>query len=60
MARQARWHGEARHRAVPARPDGHIYLIVLVESDLVITRVAIKKGQELAAGCGINDLVYAR
>jgi hypothetical protein len=35
-------------------------LIILVESDLVITRVAIEKGQQLTAGCGINDFVYAR
>jgi hypothetical protein len=27
---------------------------------LVITRVAIKKGQQLTAGCGIKDFVYAR
>jgi hypothetical protein len=40
--------------------EGCLDLIVLVESDLVITRVAIEKGQQLAAGCGINDLVYAR
>jgi hypothetical protein len=38
---------------------GRLNLIVLVESNLVITRVAIKEGQQLAAGCGINDFVYA-
>jgi hypothetical protein len=42
------------------RNEGRLDLIILVESDLVITRVAIKKRQELAAGCGINDFVYAR
>jgi hypothetical protein len=35
-------------------------LIILVESDLVITRVAIEKGQQLTAGYRINDFVYAR
>jgi hypothetical protein len=40
--------------------EGCFDLIILVESDLVITRVAIEKGQQLAAGCGINDFVYAR
>jgi hypothetical protein len=40
--------------------EGHLDLIVLVQSDLVITRVAIKKGQQLTAGCGINDFIYAR
>jgi hypothetical protein len=40
--------------------EGRLDLIVLVESDLVITRVAIEKGQQLVAGCRINDLVYAR
>jgi hypothetical protein len=35
-------------------------LIVLIESDLVITIVAIEKEQQLTAGCGINDFVYAR
>jgi hypothetical protein len=40
--------------------EGRLDLIVLVESDLVITRVAIEKGQYLTAGCGINDFVYAR
>jgi hypothetical protein len=40
--------------------EGHLDLIVLVESDLVITRVAIEKRQQLAAGCGINDFIYAR
>jgi hypothetical protein len=40
--------------------EGRLDLIVLVESDLVITRVAIKKRQELTTGRGINDLVYAR
>jgi hypothetical protein len=39
--------------------EGCLDLIVLVESDLVITRVAIEKGQQLVAGCGINDFVYA-
>jgi hypothetical protein len=39
---------------------GRLDLIILVESDLVITRVAIEKRQQLAAGCGINDFVYAR
>jgi hypothetical protein len=39
--------------------EGRLNLIVLVESDLVITRVAIEEGQQLAAGCGINDFVYA-
>jgi hypothetical protein len=42
------------------RNEGRLDLIILVERNLVITRVAIKKRQELAAGCGINDLVYAR
>jgi hypothetical protein len=42
------------------RNEGHLDLIILVESNLVITRVAIKKRQELAVGYGINDLVYAR
>jgi hypothetical protein len=40
--------------------EGCLDLTVLVESDLVITRVAIEKGQQLAAGYGINDFVYAR
>jgi hypothetical protein len=40
--------------------EGHLDLIILVERDLVITRVAIEKGQQLAAGCGMNDFVYAR
>jgi hypothetical protein len=40
--------------------EGNLDLIVLIESDLVITRVAIEKGQQLIAGCGINDFVYAR
>jgi hypothetical protein len=40
--------------------EGRLDLIVLVESDLVITRVAIEKRQQLAADCGINDFVYAR
>jgi hypothetical protein len=40
--------------------EGHLDLIILVESDLVITRVAIEKGQQLSADCGINDFVYAR
>jgi hypothetical protein len=40
--------------------EGRLDLIFLVESNLVITRVAIEKGQQLAAGCGINDFVYAR
>jgi hypothetical protein len=40
--------------------EGRLDLIILVESDLVITRVAIEKGQQLAADCGINDFVYAR
>jgi hypothetical protein len=40
--------------------EGHLDLIVLVESDLVITRVAIEKRQQLIASCGINDFVYAR
>jgi hypothetical protein len=40
--------------------EGRLDLIILVESDLVVTRVAIKKGQELATGCGINGLIYAR
>jgi hypothetical protein len=31
--------------------EGRFDLVILVESDLVITRVAIKKGQHLAAGC---------
>jgi hypothetical protein len=35
-------------------------MIILVESNLVITRVAIEKGQQLSANCGINDFVYAR
>jgi hypothetical protein len=39
---------------------GRLDLIILVESDLVITRVAIEKRQQLAAGCGINDFIYAR
>jgi hypothetical protein len=39
---------------------GCLDLIVLVESDLVITRVAIEKGQQLVAGRGINDFVNAR
>jgi hypothetical protein len=42
------------------RNEGRLDMIILFESDLVITRVAIKKRQELAAGCGINDFVYAR
>jgi hypothetical protein len=42
------------------RNKGCLDLIILFESDLVITRVAIKKRKELAAGCGINDFVYAR
>jgi hypothetical protein len=40
--------------------EGRLDLIVLVESDLVITRVAIEKGQQLTVGYGINDFVYAR
>jgi hypothetical protein len=40
--------------------EGRLDLIILVESDLVITRVAIEKRQQLTAGCGINDFVYAR
>jgi hypothetical protein len=40
--------------------EGHLDLIVLVKRNLVITRVAIEKGQQLVAGCGINDFVYAR
>jgi hypothetical protein len=41
------------HVAVGAerRDKGHLDLVVLVESDLVITRVAIEKGQQLIAGC---------
>jgi hypothetical protein len=42
------------------RNKGRLDLIILFESDLVITRVAIKKRKELAASCGINDFVYAR
>jgi hypothetical protein len=50
------------HVAVGAKwcNEGCLNLIILVKSDLVITRVAIEKGQQLAAGCGINDFVYAR
>jgi hypothetical protein len=40
--------------------EGHLDLIILVESDLVITRVAIEKGKQLTASYGINDFVYAR
>jgi hypothetical protein len=40
--------------------EGCLDLIIFVESDLVITRVAIEKRQQLAVGCGINDFVYAR
>jgi hypothetical protein len=32
------------------RDEAHFDLVVLVESDLVITKVAIEKGQQLAAG----------
>jgi hypothetical protein len=42
------------------RNEGRLDLIILFESDLVITIVAIKKRKELVAGCGINDFVYAR
>jgi hypothetical protein len=42
------------------RNEGRLDLVILIESNLVITRVAIKKRQELTASCGINDLVYAR
>jgi hypothetical protein len=31
--------------------EGRFDMVILVESDLVITRVAIEKGQQLAAGC---------
>jgi hypothetical protein len=50
------------HVAVCAkrRDEGRLDLVVLVESDLVITRVAIEKGQQLAAGYSVNDLIYAR
>jgi hypothetical protein len=44
--------------AVERCNEGHLDLIILVESDLVITRVAIEKGQQLAAGYGINDFIY--
>jgi hypothetical protein len=40
--------------------EGRLDLIFLVESNLVITRVAIEKRQQLTTGCGINDFVYAR
>jgi hypothetical protein len=40
--------------------EGCLDLIILVESDLVITKVAIEKKQQLTAGCGINNFVYAR
>jgi hypothetical protein len=40
--------------------EGRLDLIILVERDLVITRVAIEKGQQLTAGCGINNFVYVR
>jgi hypothetical protein len=40
--------------------EGRFDLIVLVKSDLVITKVVIEKGQQLIADCGINDFVYAR
>jgi hypothetical protein len=40
--------------------EGRLDLIILVERDLVITKVAIEKRQQLAAGCGINNFVYAR
>jgi hypothetical protein len=41
------------HVAVGAkrRDEGHFDLVILVESDLVITRVAIEKEQQLVAGC---------
>jgi hypothetical protein len=50
------------HVAVGAKRcnEGRLDLIVLVESDLGITRVAIEKGQQLTANCGINDFIYAR
>jgi hypothetical protein len=50
------------HVAVGAKRcnEGRLDLIVLVKSDLAITKVAIEKGQQLVAGCGINDFVYAR
>jgi hypothetical protein len=40
--------------------EGCLDLIILVESDLVITRVVIEKGQQLATGREINDFVYVR
>jgi hypothetical protein len=40
--------------------EGCLNLIVLVESDMVITRVAIEKGHQLKPSYGINNFVYAR
>jgi hypothetical protein len=56
---QAKGHGDIAVGFIRG-DEGHLDLSQLVQQDLVVARVGVQEGQQVAAGCGLNHLVDAQ